>query len=107
MKLFDKKFKVKIEHFSNCKYAIYYCNYRIIPIWSELCFWFEQGHPGGTQCWSIELFDIKEAEDIAKNLKSMDDIDNYYKPHIENAKKWLKEEKEYWQKNMPYTSKIV
>lgn len=104
---FSKKFKTRVHHFSDCKYTIEWCNYRFIPIWYPLYFWFSQGHPDGTECWTIDLFDIKTAESIALQIKCKDDLKKYYKKDEEEEKKWRQDEKKYWEKNAPYNKKII
>lgn len=103
--MFNKKFKVRVKHFAECKYTVQYAYYRFIPVWHSLCFWFHQGHPGGTECWSIDLWNVETAERIASSLKTINDVKEYYKPLEEEEAKWRIAEKEYWQKNAPYASK--
>jgi hypothetical protein len=103
--LLDKKFKVRVSHFAECKYTVDYAYYRFIPVWHSLCFWFEQGHPGGTECWSTDMWDVKTAERIASEIKTINDVREYYKPLEEKEAKWEQIEKEYWQNNAPYVHK--
>ena len=105
MGLFDKKFRTRVRFYLDCKYVVEYAYYRFIPIWISLNFWFDQGHPGGTECWSINLFDVEEAESIALSLKKIEDVTEYYKPFKEEEKEWRIAEKKYLQKNAPYTLK--
>jgi hypothetical protein len=107
IKIFSKKFKTRTFHFSSGKYTVDYCYYRFIPIWYSLNFWFSQGYPGGTECWSTNLWDCEKAERIASGLKSIDDVKLYYKPFEEEEKRWREEEKKYWIKNVPYKTKII
>lgn len=105
MKLFDKKFKVKVTYFGSGKYEVNYAHYRFIPIYYTLCFWFEQTLTGGTECWSGRLMNIKEAERVAKSLKSIEDVREWYKPYEEKERTFYKRKTEYYKKNVPYRSK--
>ncbi len=105
MSLFNKKFKARVAYYSQCKYTVDYAYYRFIPNWRPLCFWFDQGHPGGTECWSKELWDVQQAEEIASELKSINDVIKYYEPLNQQEATWRKREKEYWKKNAPYVKK--
>lgn len=105
MKLIDKKFKVRVRHFRSCRYIVEYSYYRFIPIWKPLLFWFDQGHPGGCECWSKNMWDVKEAEKIASKLKTIDDIAEYYKPWEKQENEWRKNQKKYLEEKAPYTVK--
>ena len=105
--VFSKKFKVRVKYFANCKYTVDYAHYRLIPIWRSLSFWFEQGHPGGTECWTTDLFKVGEAERIAKTLNSVDDVNKFYESRIKKEKKWRENEKEYLKRNTPYQSRQI
>lgn len=105
MKLFEKKFKVKVTYFGSGKYQVKYAHYRFIPIYHALCFWFEQTLTGGTECWSTELFGIEEAERVAKTLKSIEDVKQWYKPHEKKEQIFYTRQAEYYKKNVPYSSK--
>lgn len=102
-----KKFRVEVHRHSKAKYMVAYAYYRFIPVWRYLHFWFAQGHPGGTECWSRDLFSYKEAEKIASRLKSMEDVNEYYKPFVKEAKEWEEEEKKYCAEHIPYESKRI
>lgn len=106
-RLVSKKFKTRVCYYSECKYTVDWCNYRLIPIWHSLCFWFDQGHPGITECWSTDLWDYKTAENIASSIKSKNDLRNYYKKDEEKERIWREEEKMFWKKNAPYRSKVI
>jgi hypothetical protein len=106
-RFFSKKFKTRVSHFADAKYTVQWCNYRFIPVWHSLCFWFEQGHPGGTECWSTDMWDYKTAERIATKIKSKSDLRKYYEPFEKQEAKWRTDEKEYWKKNAPYRTKVI
>lgn len=95
MILFNKKFKVKITHCGEDKYQVKYAHYRFIPIWHTLRFWFEQTLTGGTECWSTMLFKIEEAERVAKKIKNIADVREWYKPHKERETFFYKRKAEY------------
>lgn len=107
MELFKKKFRVEIHHHSEGKYMVAYAHYGLIPNWRYLHFWFDQGHPGGTECWSRDLFSLQEAEQIASKLKSIEDVNEYYKPFLEEAKRWKEAEKRWWENHVPYSRKRI
>ena len=104
-KYFPKKFSTKVLHYSKYYYAVYYCYYRIIPIWYPLYYWFDLGHPDDNACWSIRLWDVKTAEHVASSLKTIEDVSIFYKPENEKEQKWKINEIEYWKINVPYKSK--
>ncbi len=53
------------------------------------------------------LFQVNEAEIVAKSLKSIEDVENYYKPHKEREQSFYKRQADFWKKNYPYESKII
>jgi len=103
--MFEKKFKVRVRHFAEARYIIEWSNSRFTPRWRSLCFWFDQGHPGGTQCWSTAMWACEKAEELAKGLDSVEDIQKYYDPLEAEEAEWRAKEKEYWVKNAPYSVK--
>lgn len=105
MKLFDKKFKVKVKYFGKGKYQVKYASYRLIPIYHVLCFWFEQSLTSDTECWSTKLLGIEKAEELAKSLKTIEDIRAWYKPHEHKERSFYRRQAEYYKKNVPYRSK--
>jgi hypothetical protein len=107
-KLFTKKFKTRVKHYINEKYTVQYCYYRFIPIWYSLMWFHSSGyHSGNMTGWYINLWDYESAEKIATKIKSIEDVLNYYKPFEEEEKKWEKAEQKYWEKNVPYNTKII
>ncbi len=103
--MFEKKFKVRVKHFSQDYYQVEYAYYRIFPDYKSLNFWFDQGVTGSTECWSTKLFKYNEAEELAKTLKTYDDVLNWYKPWEEERTDFYKRKREYYKKNVPYTTK--
>lgn len=101
-----KKFITKVAYFGEGKYTVSYCNYYLIPFWyKELVFWFAMSLTSDSQCWSTALFSIDAAEAIASKLKSMKDVDEYYKPMIEERNSFYKRREEYYKNNVPYKIK--
>ena len=107
MKIFDKKFKVRVSYFARGRYTVDYTHYRLIPIWRSLFFWFEQTLTGGTQCWSEKLFNVKEAEELATTLKSIEDIRKWYKADEKKEAEFYKRKEAYYKKNVPYRTKQI
>ena len=105
MKLFTKKFRVRVRHYTDKYYVVDYAYYRIFPNWGVILFWFDQGHPGGTECWSEKMFTVKEAEEFAKTLNTFQDIVKYYQPLIVAADKWKHDEIKWKAENIPYYEK--
>lgn len=105
MNIFNKKFKVRVNYFGSGKYQVQYANYRLIPTWYTLCFWFEQTLTGGTECWCNRLMDIEEAEKTAKSLKSIEDVREWHKPDEERRKIFYERKAEYYKKAVPYQTK--
>ena len=103
--MFNKKFKVRVRYFAKDKYEVQFAHYFFIPIYHSLCFWFEQTLTGGTQCWSTRLMDYQSAEDLAKSLKSIDDVRKWYEKEEAKEKDFYKRQKEYYAKNVPYDTK--
>ena len=106
MRIFKKKFRTRVNYFGEGRYQVQWANYRLIPIWHTLCFWFEQTLTGGTECWSDNLMYIEEAEETAKKLNSIEDVREWYKPHEERRRIFYEKKAEYYKKSVPYKSKI-
>ncbi|MCK5614168.1 hypothetical protein KAR91_70540 [Candidatus Pacearchaeota archaeon] len=102
----NKKFKTKVSYFARGKYTVSYAHYRFIPIWHELRFWFHQGVTGGTECWSTQLLKVDEAERLAKGLKSINDVKEYYKEDEIRMEDFYKRKSEYYKKAVPYSHKV-
>lgn len=107
MELFKKKFKVRVSLFSESKYTVDYAYYRFIPNWKSLVFWYGVSFDSNIDGWSTDLFSVKEAEEIANRLKSIDDVERYYKPEDRKREKFLIEKEEYLAKNRPYKTKNI
>ncbi len=103
--MFNKKFKVRVTHFAEDKYVVQYSHHYLIPWYNSLCFWFEQSLTGGTECWSTNLYDYKTAENLAKSLKSIEDVSKWYEKDEAREKDFYKRKKEYYSKNVPYDTK--
>ena len=103
--MFNKKFKVRVRLFGKDKYQVQFAHYYFIPIFHSLGFWFEQTLTANTQCWSTRLFDYKSAEELAKTLKSIEDVRKWYEKDKAEEKDFYKRRKEYYEKNVPYDTK--
>ncbi len=103
--MFNKKFKVRVRHFAEDKYEVQFAHYYFIPVYHSLCFWFEQTLTGGTECWSTRLMDFQTAENLAKSLKSIEDVRKWYEKDEAKEKDFYRRKKEYYAKNVPYGTK--
>lgn len=103
--MFKKKFKVRVKYFSGDYYTVEYAHYYFIPVYHRLCFWFEQSLTGGTECWSTRLMGYNTAEELAKSLKSIEDVKKWYEKDEARAKDFYSRKKEYYEKNVPYDTK--
>lgn len=106
-KLFPLKFKVRIVHFSKQYYYIEYCHYKIFKNWYYLGYWFDTGPSSQIYNWSEKLFTYKEAEEIAKNIKNIEDVNNYHAPEIAKKKAFRKARKKWKKENIPYKNKSI
>ena len=102
-----KKFKVRVRHFLKDKYEVQYAYYYFMPHYNSLCFWFEQTLTSGTECWSTMLIDYQAAEDLAKSIKSIEDIRKWYEKYEADEKDFYRRKKEYYAKNIPYNTKYL
>lgn len=103
--MLNKKFKVRVKHYSKHYYTVQFAYYYFIPIYNSLQFWFEQTLTGGTECWSTKLLDFKSAEELAEKLKLIDDVKKWHEKDEAKAKDFYKRKKEYYAKNVPYDKK--
>lgn len=103
--MFKKRFKVRVKHYVEDKYIIQYAHFYLIPIYHSLCFWFEQTLTSNTECWSTDLMDYREAEELAKSLKSVEDVKKWYEKDEAREKDFYIRKKEYYEKNVPYDTK--
>ena len=105
MEIFKRKFKVKVSYFGEGKYTVKYSQHRIIPKWKELCFWYSTT-PTGMYGWSTDLFYIDEAEEIAKSLKSIEDVKAFHAKDYPKRDAFFKKYNEFWSNKVPYKSKV-
>jgi hypothetical protein len=105
--MFEKKFRVRISHFAEDKYTVDYTYYRFIPIYKSINFWFDCGMRGNLESWSTDLFEIKEAEEFAANLKSIEDVNEYYRKENIKRTEFYKKKNEFQKYNIPYKSKQI
>ena len=95
------KFSVRVKYFMNGKYEVQWSEYRFIPTYRSLCFFFYQSPTSGTECWSTKLYTYQEAMDLASKLKSKEDIEDWYKPYELERESFLKRKEEYYKKSVP------
>ncbi len=105
--MFEKKFKVRVNHYTQDKYTVDWTNYRFIPTWHNICWWYSGSLEGNTHRWAVKLFSVKDAENFASTLKSIEDLYEYYGPEKEKEKDFYKERNEYYEKNVPYKTKVI
>lgn len=103
--MFNKKFKVRVRHFAEDKYEVQFAHYYFIPIYHSLYFWFEQTLTGETECWSIILMDYQTAENLAKMLRSIQDVREWYEEYEAKEQDFYLRKKEFYSKNVPYYKK--
>jgi hypothetical protein len=104
--MLNKKFKVRVRRFiTKDKYEVQFAHYYFIPIYHSLCFWFEQAVTSGTECWSTKLMNWQTAEDLAKTLHSIEDIEKWYEKDEAKEQDFYIRKKEYYTKNAPYDKK--
>ena len=53
------------------------------------------------------LFQVNEAEIVAKSLKSIEDVENYYKPHKEREQSFYKRQADFWKKTIPMKVRLL
>ena len=103
----EQKIRVRVKHLAEGKYEVQYKRMGMFQRWHELCFWFEQGPSGGTQCWSANLWGYEEAEEVARKLKLPNGLDDYYRPYEEEKAAWDKSHEEYKGSKIPYQTKEI
>ena len=101
----NKKFKVRVDHYSQGMYVVEYTHYYLIPIYHTLMGWYEGGLLSGIECKSMKLMDIEKAENAAKNLKSINDVRKWNAKIKEQEDDFYKRKKEYYAKHVPYKTK--
>lgn len=103
--MFRKKFRVRVKYFAEDLYVVQFTNHRFIPQYQSLCFWFEQSLTNNTETWSELLMDNISAENLAKTIKSIDDVKRFYEKDEAKEKDFYKRKKEHYNKNVPYRIK--
>jgi len=107
MGLFDKKFKVKVNHFSGKYYTVKYAHYRIIPFYHNICRWLDYSYNSGLECWNPILLSFSKAESFAKDFKTYNDVVEYYKADEKKEKQFYINQKKWRNDNIPYSSKQI
>jgi len=106
MKLFNKKFRVKVCHYSRGRYHVKYASYRFIPIWECIdTYYTHMGFESESNGWASKLFRIDDAERLAKSLNCIQDVLDYEKPLFEKARKFKASRARYYEESQPYTTK--
>lgn len=103
----NKKFKVRIVHFSNEYYTIEYSYSSFLNNWKPLLCWFDNGSGGSIHNMSEKLFTFKKAEETANLLKTIEDVNNYHLPEIAKEKAFRKARKKWKKENIPYKTKSI
>lgn len=105
MKIFNKKFKVKVVHFNEDYYIIKYAYYRFIPIYHTLNYWFELTLTSNLEEWTCMIFKVDKAEEVARKMKSIEDVKEWYEPYKNEEKDFYKRKKDFYNNNVPYKVK--
>jgi hypothetical protein len=109
MKLFKKKFSVRIRRYYQHTYTVDYAHYRFLKLWNEVTYWRDPLNIWDTEGWHPILFSKPEgAESFAKSqLNSYDDVIRYYIPQLKKENDYLERRKEFFGKSEPYETKII
>jgi len=99
-----KKFRLKIVHYSEDYYTIYY-SYWYIPIWKQLYQFIDISE--NMYKWNPVLGKINKIELIASHFKNIEDIINYNKSQKEICSTACKKYDKYWNKAIPYKTKSI
>ena len=107
MKLFEKKFKVRVKHFSSEYYCIEYCYYRFIPIWHRLYKWTDPSITAWYDGWNTMIHcSFISAEQFAEKI-NYEYVKNHNENQLKKEKDFYKRQKEHNIKIIPYDSKII
>lgn len=106
MKL-KRHFRKRVVLYSEDRYIVQYAYYNYWPIWRSLNFWFEQTLTGGTECWSLNMWNYDDAVRVAKSLKSIQDVLDYYVPHKQEEADFYKRKSEYLSRNVPVSCEEI
>lgn len=108
MKIFEKKFRVRVRHFKDEYFCIEYSyTWKYLPpIWRRLLYWFEQSVYANTEGWSTRLFRVDSAETYAKKLKSISDIKKLDNAEIDKRSDFYRRRAESKDK-IPYQVKNI
>jgi hypothetical protein len=102
MRIFRKKFKVRVVYFGDNYYVIQYAYYRFIPIYSNI-----EKYVTMFKSWNSVLLPCKDAEEFAEKFNSIEDIKKYYKKYYLEESSVNKSQKIYLEKVKPYESKQI
>lgn len=101
-----KKFCVRVSHYCNSYYIIEYSYARFFKKWKTLkkftIYNFKDCE------WVPDIFEsFKYAEDYAKTLESIDDVDSYNKREKDKETEFFLRKNEWMMNIRPYSHKII
>lgn len=109
--MFDKIFKVRVEHAIDVYYVVTYSYARFINNYKRVMVWRNLGYESSQTGWGPKLMKYGEAEQFAKKLNSYQDVVEFYKKDegresefYEAKEKYIKE---WTLKNKPYETKQI
>jgi hypothetical protein len=101
-----KKFRIRVKWFYKDFYCVQYAYYTLFHIWHSLKIWRARSLTDElNQSWGRRCFYLKEAEELAKSLKSIKDIEKYYEAEELVRKNFYKAKEEYYRENVTYKIK--
>ena len=99
-----KKFKTRVSFFAQDKYTVDYCSYWLIPFWwKSLMYWVEMGYTSDLECMNEDLYDVKEAERMAKIL-TLKKVNMLIAIQTNNMASFYRRKNEFLKENVPYRS---
>lgn len=100
MRLFKRKFEVKIKHETDIFYSVSFTDYFLIPVWSKLRVW---DRSIGSHSMTVGLFSVEEAEKVAEKIKSLEDVGSWMVKQMDKRDKHL----DMMHCKIPYKSKTI
>ena len=97
-------FKSRVKYFYKGKYEVQWTNEQTWygrTKWRTICFWYGSIHPDSSgfmklSGWHADHWYYEEAENIAKSLKSVKDVNEHYEEDNEKKRLWDLEEAKFW-----------
>lgn len=105
-KYFPLKFVTKISHYYETYYCIRYSQYRFIPIYHKLKYFYFISVDYDHYEWMTKLFKYENVELMADKLKTIDDIKLFHENEKIREQHYKKSRKEYLKNSIPYKTKI-